>query len=502
MISRRTVLVGLLVGGASLATAGLLANRDVRRWFFGPKAFAAEPKPLAIPETLTGEVRNGVRTYDLGLQKGLSHFFDGVETRTLGINGAYLGPTLRLRAGEAVRINVTNRIGEPSTLHWHGFHLPASADGGPHQVIADGATWSPQFTVKQRASMFWYHSHMVPRTGPQVYQGLAGLIYVDDDETEGFDLPSVYGVDDVPLVLQDRTFDGEGALLYDTSMPSVMMGMRGDILLVNGTVRPYFEASTSKLRLRLLNGSNARFYTIGFADGRTFQQIGTDGGLLERPHETSRITLGPAERAQIVVDLDDGRPALLRTFATGNTGMMGGVGMMSGMMGDDLTFDVLDIRPGAQRAKSAPLPDRLISLDRPDPSLAVGTRRLVLQMGMGGMMMGGGSFAINGKSMDMNRIDETVRVGTTEIWQIENASMMSHPLHIHDVQFRVLDRNGAPPAPGEIGLKDTVVVAPNERVRLLLSFSDYSDPDSPYMYHCHILEHEDAGMMGQFVVKA
>lgn len=186
--------------------------------------------------------------------------------------------------------------------------------------------------------------------------------------------------------------------------------------------------------------------------------------------------------------------------------MMGGGGMMGRMMermmGDDLTFDVLDIRPSAQRVKSAPLPDRLVSLDRPDPSRAVGTRRFVLHMGMGSMMMGGGSFTINGKAMDMNRVDTAVRVGTTEIWQIENASMMPHPFHIHDVQFRILDRNGAPPAPSEMGLKDTVVVAPNERVRLLLSFADYTDPDTPYMYHCHILEHEDAGMMGQFVVQA
>lgn len=496
MISRRTALTGLLLSSAGLASAGVLSSRDARRWIFGLPAFGAEPKPLAIPKGLTGEVRDGVRIYALGLQRGISQFFDGVETPTLGINGAYLGPTLKMRTGELVRMNVTNRIGEPSTLHWHGFHLPASVDGGPHQVIADGATWSPQFAVKQRASMFWYHSHMVPRTGPQVYRGLAGLIYVDDDETARLDLPSDYGVDDIPLVLQDRAFDNNGSLIYSTSMPSVMMGMRGNVLLVNGTVRPYFEANTSKLRLRILNGSNARFYTIGFADGRTFQQIGTDGGLLERPFETSRITLAPAERTQIVVDLDDGRPAVLRTFATPNAGMMGG------MMGDDLSFDVLDIRPSAQRRKSVRLPDRLVSLDRPDPSRAVGTRRFVLQMGMSGMTMGGGSFTINGKAMDMNRIDESVRVGTTEIWQIENTSMMSHPFHIHDVQFRILDRNGAPPPPGEMGLKDTVVVAPNERVRLLVDFADYADPDSPYMYHCHILEHEDAGMMGQFVVTA
>ncbi|MEQ8246653.1 MAG: multicopper oxidase domain-containing protein [Alphaproteobacteria bacterium] len=505
MISRRTALERFLLGGAGLATAGALSSQNMRRWLFARAAFAAEPRPLAIPETMAGVMRHGVRTYDLGLQKGISRFFDGAETRTLGINGAYLGPTLRMKAGEDVRLNVTNRIGEPSTIHWHGFHLPARADGGPHQIIRDGQTWSPQFTVKQRAAMFWYHSHMVPRTGPQVYHGLAGLIFVDDDETATLDLPDDYGVDDVPLVLQDRAFDADGALLYGASMSTVMMGMRGDVLLVNGTIRPYFEARTNRLRLRVLNGSNARFYTIGFADGRTFHQIGSDGGLLEHPHQTFRLTLAPGERAQIIVDVSDGRPALLRTFKTADVGTRGGGmmgGMMERMMGDDLTFDVLDVRPNAAGGKSASLPDRLISLERLDLSGVVRTRRFVMRMGMGGMMMGGSPHTINGRAMDLNRIDETVRSGTTEIWQIENASMMAHPFHIHDVQFRIIDRNGVPPAPGEMGLKDTVVVAPNERVRLLLRFSDYTDLERPYMYHCHILEHEDAGMMGQFLVTA
>jgi FtsP/CotA-like multicopper oxidase with cupredoxin domain len=502
MISRRAILAGLTIGGAGLASAGIYSNGFLRRAIFGGPVFAATPKPLAIPKAMSGDIRDGVRTYDLALQKGRSEFFDGVETPTLGINGPYLGPTLKMRAGETVQMNVTNGIGEPSTLHWHGMHLPASADGGPHQVIADGETWSPRFEVKQRAAMFWYHSHMVPRTGPQVYQGLAGMIYVDDNETDRLDLPSDYGVDDIPLVLQDRLFNNDGSLFYSTSMPSRMMGIRGDVMLVNGTANPYFEARTEKLRLRILNGSNARFYKIGFADRRTFLQIGTDGGLLERPVETRFVTLAPGERVQIILNLEDGRPALLRSFEISSTGMGGG-GMMGGMMGDNLTFDLLDIRPDAERTRSAEIPDRLIDLERPDPTQAVGTRRFVMQMGMGAMMMGGnGGFTINGKSMDMARIDETVQVGTKEIWQIENPSIMPHPFHVHDVQFRILDRDGRPPAPGETGLKDTVIVNSNETVRLLLEFADYSDPDSPYMYHCHILEHEDAGMMGQFVVTA
>ena len=190
----------------------------------------------------------------------------------------------------------------------------------------------------------------------------------------------------------------------------------------------------------------------------------------------------------------------------GRGGMMGERerrdGMMGGMMDERRRFTVLDIRPAASRRRSIAMPRQLATLPQIDPGDAVRTRRFVLDMGMGMRMMRGGGFTINGKSMDMQRIDETVRVDTTEIWQVENASMMAHPFHIHDVQFRILDRNGRAPDAAEQGLKDTVVVYPGETVRLLLRFEDYTDPDLPYMYHCHILEHEDAGMMGQFTVTA
>ena len=502
MITRRAALKGLVLGGGAVALAQTTAGSHItKRGLVAPASTSATPKPLAIPALMRGELQAGTRTYDLRLAAGVSRFFDGIDTPTWGINGPYLGPTLRMRAGERVRLNVSNQLGEQTTLHWHGLHLPAQADGGPHQIIDDGATWSPEFEVRQRAATFWYHSHMVPRTGPQVYYGLAGLIDVTDETSAKLDLPSDYGVDDVPLILQDRAFNQDGSLSYALAMPNVMMGMRGNVMLVNGTVNPYFEARSQQLRLRILNGSNARFYNLRFSDGRTFSQIASDGGLLEQPHLTQAVSLAPGERAQIMVDLSDGRPVTLRAHTVQNmTGMMGM--MRDRMMGDNSIFDVLTIQPDEQRSGSAALPERLIELERPDPENAAGTRRFVLQMTMGpGMMMGGGEpFAINGATMDMNRINETVRVGTSEIWQIENASMMAHPFHIHDVQFRILDRNGVPPSPGEAGLKDTVVVAPRERVRLLLRFADYSDPDWPYMYHCHILEHEDAGMMGQFVV--
>jgi FtsP/CotA-like multicopper oxidase with cupredoxin domain len=232
------------------------------------------------------------------------------------------------------------------------------------------------------------------------------------------------------------------------------------------------------------------------------QLIASDGGLLDRAHSIRSLKLAPGERAQVVLDLSEGRPLrLIANSPENGMGMMGGGMMGGGMMGrrndagsSEQTSKILDIRP-AGSASALPLPAQLASLTPPDPSLAIRTRRFVLDMGM----MGGG-MSINGATMDMNVINERVPVGQWEIWEIANASMMAHPFHIHNVQFQVLDRDGQVPPPLETGFKDTIVVNPREQVRVLLRFEENTDPDLPYMYHCHILEHEDAGMMGQFVV--
>lgn len=542
MVSRRTVVGGIALGVGGIAVGGV-AMRALGQ---GDRAFPLltdQRSSLAIPELYAGERRAGVRAYDLNLQEGVSRFFEGLETPTIGVNQPFLGPTLEMHDGESVQMNVRSALSETATVHWHGFHLPARADGGPHQPIEPGGSWTARFDVRQRASMFWYHSHAHRRSGPQVYQGLAGMIYIRDKASEALDLPNDYGVDDIPLVVQDRAFASDGSFIYSTRMRNVMMGMMGDTMLVNGVVEPVFEARSDRLRLRLLNGSNARFYRFGFDDGRSFQQIGSDGGLLEAPLQTDNVVLSPGERAQVIVDVSDGRPVSLLAdgleimgmgmgdmgrgmmgsgrmrdsdrsmgnWMTGDRGGRGGMmgerqrrdGMMGGgMMDERRRFTVLDIQPAESRTKPIAMPRRLATLPRIDPGDAVRTRRFVLEMGMGMRMMRGGGFTINGKSMDMQRIDESVKVNTTEIWQVENASMMAHPFHIHDVQFRILDRNGRSPDAAEQGLKDTVVVYPGETVRLLLRFEDYTDPDLPYMYHCHILEHEDAGMMGQFTVTA
>ena len=468
-------------------------------------ADGAGANPLAIPKLDQGSVEQGERAFRLSISAGQKEFAPGVASRTIGVNAPYLGPTLEMRRGERVRLHVDNGLDEGATVHWHGFELPAAADGGPHQLIRPGARWSPSFEVRQRASLYWYHSHLHRGTGPQVYTGLAAPIYVRDDEEDALNLPSEYGVDDIPLIVQDRLLDSSGKLLYPQNMHAQMMGVRGDRLYVNGTQNAVFDARTGLIRLRILNGSNARFYDFSLSSGQTMQLIASDGGLLELPHAVRSLRLAPGERAQILVDLSEGRPlSLVATSPDNSMGMMSGDGggmMGGGMMGrgredtqTDEPFRVLDIRPAGSSPRRN-LPPQLAALPALNPSLAVRTRRFVLDMGM----MGGG-MSINGASMDMNVINERVPVGEWEIWEIANASMMAHPFHIHNAQFRVIDRNGRTPPPLETGYKDTVIVDPREQVRLLLRFEEHTDPDLPYMYHCHILEHEDAGMMGQFVV--
>ena len=499
MLTRRDTLWGM--GGLSLSLAAC-----------GQAGYPQSPHNsdrnlLKIPQLLSGTKNGAYTEYNLKIQNGTSTFFEGRSTSTIGVNQAYLGPTLQMDVGSIVKINVNNTLQEDTTLHWHGFHVPAKYDGTPHQTITPGETWTAQFEVRQKPALFWYHSHAHKQAGPQVYRGLAGPIIVKDPNRLEPDLPNTYGVDDVPLIVQDRLFGNNGELVYLRSMHDIMMGMQGDTLLVNGVVDPVFESKTELLRLRLLNGSNARIYDFKFADRQTFLMIGSDGGHLETALEMSQLRLSPGERAEILVDMRYGQPRQLIAASTTN-----GMGMMDGaMMGDrwwrgnnrrdtdTSAFNVLLIVPNANLDSSPPVPTTFKKHAAIDPGSAVKMRQFVLRMGMG--MRAENGFTINGRSMDMGRIDERVKLNTTEIWEVQNASWMPHPFHVHDVQFRILDRNGRPPAQHETGLKDTVLLAPRERVRLLLSFKDYADPDTPYMCHCHILEHEDAGMMGQFVVE-
>ncbi len=429
--------------------------------------------PLRIPPVLEpAQDPSGAKRVALSLQEGVHAFLPGKPTPTWGINGPILGPTVRLRRGSRVAVAVTNRLPELTTLHWHGLNVPAVFDGGPHQPIEPGATWRPTFTVDQPAATLWYHPHPHGSTALHVHRGLAGMLWIDDPATPA-ELPHRYGVDDVPLVLQDRTIGRDGQSLLTTE-PN--FGFMGTDMCVNATLQPFFTVTSRLVRFRLLNGSNARLYNLEFSDGRTFQVVGNDLGLLPAPVSTERLRLGPAERAEIVVPFGPGEAVTLLT--------RGGTERIDA--GD---HNILELRAAPTLAASAPLPGSLGGEAPLVPAPDATVRPFRLQ----------GHDAINGREMDMARVDEVVTASTTEVWEIEN-TVYSHNFHIHGVSFTVLDVAGSPPPPWARGRRDTVHLPEKQSARLAVEFGPFADAVHPYMYHCHILRHEDAGMMGQYVV--
>ena len=476
------------------------------------KSMTSPLNTFAIPPLDRGKRQGDKVTFSLAINTGKTSFFQGLNTPTLGLNQSYLGPVLRAKKGDTVSIHVKNNINEVSTVHWHGMTLPAKMDGGPHQSIKPSQTWTSEFKVRQEAATLWYHSHAMHKTGPQVYHGLAGMFIIDDEDSDKLGLPNEYGVDDIPCTIQDRRFNQDGSFSYLSSMPDRMMGMQGSIVLVNGVITPTLVAKKTLLRLRLHNGSNARTYNLAFSDGRPFHVIASDCGFLHKSFKTNKLRLAAAERAEILVDVSDHKRIMLKSLVSNEGGMPMMPMMNSSKELDIMMIDATQAQPSARKIPNTLRNSPLIL----DTKKVIKTRQFELEMGMmgsggmGGMMGGmqkrmggggrGGMFRINGKSMDIKRIDFQVKANSTEIWEVTNASPMAHPFHVHNVQFRILDRNGQRPHPSESGLKDVVLVKGGERVRIIMRFPEYSDAQIPYMYHCHILEHEDQGMMGQFTV--
>jgi FtsP/CotA-like multicopper oxidase with cupredoxin domain len=449
-----------------------------------PVTEAPVTRALAIPPLEEGTVSGGIRAFDLDVRAATTDFGVGHPTATYGVNRSYLGPTLRMSTGEDVRMDVHNRLDTVTTLHWHGMHVPAQMDGGPHQLVDPGQTWSPQWQVRQPAATLWYHAHPHGQTADQVYRGVAGMILVEDP-AGGPTLPDEYGVDDIPVIVQDKTFDSDGQLVFDQRGPS-STGFLGDTVMVNGTIGAYLDVTTTRVRLRLLNASTARIYRFGFSDDRTFDLIGTDGGLLTAPVGLGRIQLSPGERAEIVVTMTPGESVALRNYSPDFGGRVAGNSRFG--TGD---YRVLELRASGTLRESPPVPAALAPFARIPESAADDTRTFTINAQI-----------INRRPVDMGRIDEVVPLDATEVWVLRNRDPQPHNFHVHTVQFQVLDIEGAPPPPELAGWKDTVYLAPGSEVRIIASFTDYADPMWPYMYHCHLLWHEDSGLMGQFVVVA
>lgn len=436
--------------------------------------------PLNIPPVLQpiGSTANR-DLYELTQENATVEIIPGTQTAILGYNGMTPGPTLLVDSDRETVVRHINNSSVRTTTHLHGGHMRAGDDGHPVDYVNPGATREYTYSNKQLPTTLWYHDHTMDLTGDQVYAGLAGFYLISDDYERSLGLPS--GDQEVAIVIQDRTFAADGSLVYTDNL----MGELGDTILVNGTPYPYFEVSTRKYRVRILNGSNARSYNLALSNGANFVQIGSDGGLLPAPVSRTTMNIAPAERVDVVIDFANasvGDQIILQ-----NTAGSGGTAQI-------MRFDVT-------RAESdgSVVPQVLRPIERLDPAAAVQTRRWVFGMSRGPM-----PWVINGQPYDPDRIDAMPRLGTTEIWELTNRTGMMHPVHIHDIMWQVLDINGRSPAQEDAGWKDTFKVPPMGTVRVIGRFDDYvGDPNditTAYMMHCHILEHEDHAMMSQFVV--
>jgi blue copper oxidase len=459
--------------------------------------------PLIIPDTLSGSNIN------LSLQNGSVNFFPGNATNTMGVNGNILGPTLLLNKHQQVTINVTNNLGEASTIHWHGMHVSPENDGGPHIVINDGQTWSPNFEVLDWSATYWYHPHLHHKTNEHVLKGIAGFVIVRDSTEAQINLPRKYGIDDFPLAIQSKAFT--------TTNQIEIMSALDTTILVNGTQNPFLNAPAQVVRLRLLNGSSERYYNFGFTGNKSFTQIASDGGLLPNPVNLTRLMLAPGERAEILIDLAPfaGQNFYLMNFGSEiPNGIYGAAqpGMGAGQTIVNYTsnplngnnFNILNIQvvsPTTNPIISIPI--SLVSHNPWQEADANITRTLTFTAVNQGPTSIRGPFVINGTPFNMMMINYEIPFNNIEIWELRNQSPIGHPFHIHNVNFYILDINGNPPPQHLRGKKDVIhVPAGNGVVRFITKFETFYNDTLPYMYHCHMLTHEDDGMMGQFVVKA
>lgn len=482
-----------IIKKTALSIAAIFAAIDI--------SFAQNP--LFIPPTLSGT------TFNLNIQNGTTQFYSGVNSPTYGINGALLAPTLILNKWDLVTMNVTNNLtgfGNSTTIHWHGLHVPAMDDGGPHQVIAQASTWSPVFQILNSAGTFWYHPHGDNKTDLHVSKGIAGMIIVKDSSEAALALPRTYGVDDFPIIVQSKAFDILNQIAISTELDTAVC--------VNGTMSPMLEAPSQVIRLRLLNGSSSRVYNFGFTANKPFKMIATDAGLLDSSITLTRIRLSPGERAEILLDLQGmtGQTIYLNSFSSEMPNGIYGAATVTGMMGGNIPdydqnplngadFGILQINVVAQTGSPVTTIPTTLSTNTPWTAYTV-SRNFNLQPDtmMSAVGQVAGPFNINGVHFDMDSVNVTTYLNNTEKWRITNNTGIAHPFHIHDMHFYLLNVNGGAVPDYEQGKKDVVLVMPQQYVEFITKFEDFADDSIPYMYHCHLLHHEDDGMMGSFRV--
>ena len=438
-------------------------------------------------------------TYNLNVYDTLKQLRPtGNQTVTIGVNGDMWGPTLVLHKGQDVQMNVTNHLNDSTTVHWHGLHLPAVMDGGPHQVIPPGATWQPYWNVTNRAGTYWYHPHLHTMTTEQLMKGMGGFIIIQDDEEAAMNLPRTYGEDDFPIALSSRRYTAANQIVTANSA-------YGDYMLVNGTSSPQLTLPKQLVRLRILNVENERGYNLGFSDNRNFYIIANDGGMLNAPVQVNRVKLMVGERIEILVDLSGdvaGSTLDLKAYNTGfPLGFPGGEPGTSGTFGSLLNnSDFVALHLVVSNPTANPIvgiPSALSNEVYWTANDATVNRTLAVTGGQGPV-----PFVFDNLGFNMTTINKTVNLDAIEKWTVTNNQIFGHSFHIHDVEFKIVARNGSAANVGahEQGWKDVFYLPLGESVTFVAKFSDYADAEHPFMYHCHFGLHEDAGMMGQFVV--
>ena len=445
----------------------------------------------------------------------------------------FVNPTFRIGTGANFSAELANGLDEETTIHWHGQHVDWRMDGHPLLPVDPGATYRYSYPVENRGGTYWYHPHAHGTSARQTYSGLAGFFIVEDEDERGLSeaLDLKLGETDVPLLIQDKMLDERGNFVYAPGPMEVEMGYEGDVVLTNLTPNPYLEVGTRIYRFRILNGSNARnlrlaFSKVGGDDLLPYHVVATDGSLLEKPVRATEIFLSPAERVDVLMDLSGfevGEEAVLKslpfdpmhnehdmkTAGHMDHGDMGHHHQMDHHMGparlpDGQGFYVLRLVVNERVDYAGRVPETLTGFPQPDFAGAP-TRPITLSMATEG---GANRWLINGLSHEMDEYPIVARRGAKEIWEIYNDERsMPHPMHLHGFRFLVLGRKGSPEQVSrlavdgggrtvtDLGYKDTVLVWPGETVRLAMDFAHGFEGEQLYMFHCHILEHENAGMM-------
>lgn len=431
---------------------------------------------LVVPPLLVPAVDgSGVKHFTMNMEKGSTPLLPSVSSTTEGFNGVWMAPTIEVNNGDQVAMAITNSLGEDTTVHFHGLHVPAVYDGGVYGVFSSGTTYTPSFTLNQQAATLWYHPHVMGDTGRAIALGLLGEFIIGDSSATSAVLPDTYGINDIPLILQQEAIANDGTIEYTdatiataTNFPLFLNGM-------NVTTTPAtLNTSQNRLRFRLLNASLASEISVSMSDQSAFTMIASDGGYLAAPLSVTGISLGPAERAEIIVDL---APGATRTLVTTSAGPL-------------LVITTTGV------STPAPLPSTLNTITPYSTASAV-TRTVTLTGSSG-------SFGIDGLDvLQLSQFAQTAihtTLGNTEVWNISNQTGSEHYFHMHDVQFQILSIGGSAPPATEAGWKDTVLVQGHQTVQIVMQFLDYADANNAYMLHCHIVTHEDEGMMATFYV--